>query len=189
MDGAIYLKECYMKLYTKSINGQTHVMPVNKIVIIKDDMQAFNPTEEMLLEEGWAVYIQTFTEVCDEHMLEQEINNIIEEILLYDSSNQVNMFYVNDIPIWLDKATRVGLMLRFNAEREINKTETTLWYNGMSFSLNLLEAIKMLNAIELYASECYDNTQKHIATIKSIKSINELKQYDYTTGYPEKLRF
>ena len=51
MDGAIYLKECYMKLYTKSINGQTHVMPANKIVIIKDDMQVFNPTEEMLLEE------------------------------------------------------------------------------------------------------------------------------------------
>lgn len=47
----------------------------------------------------------------------------------------------------------------------------------------------MLNAVELYASECYDNTQRHIANVKKIDNINELKQYDYTSGYPEKLKF
>jgi hypothetical protein len=50
-------------------------------------------------------------------------------------------------------------------------------------------ATKMLNAIELYASTCYDNTQQHIANVKNITTIDELKQYDYTSGYPEKLRF
>ena len=47
----------------------------------------------------------------------------------------------------------------------------------------------MLNAIELYASACYDNTQVHIANINAIEDIETLKNYDYRTGYPEKLRF
>lgn len=178
-----------MKLYTKTINGSTYIMPANKIVVIKDDMQIFNPSEEMLFEDGWKVYVPVVTEVTDEQMLKQEIENITEEILEYDSSANVNVFYINEMPIWLDKATRVGLMLRFNAETGCGKTETTLWYNGIPFSLNLTLATKMLNAVELYASECYDNTQRHIANVKKIDNINELKQYDYTSGYPEKLKF
>ena len=47
----------------------------------------------------------------------------------------------------------------------------------------------MLNTIELYASACYDNTQSHIASINAIKDVETLKNYDYRTGYPEKLRF
>ena len=42
-----------MKLYEKIIDGKQHCKPANKIVIIKDGMQTFNPTEEMLLEDGW----------------------------------------------------------------------------------------------------------------------------------------
>lgn len=47
----------------------------------------------------------------------------------------------------------------------------------------------MLNAIELYASACYDNTQMHIAYVKVTEDLETLKNYDYRTGYPEKLRF
>ena len=42
-----------MKLYEKIIDGKQHCKPANKIIIIKDGMQTFNPTEEMLLEDGW----------------------------------------------------------------------------------------------------------------------------------------
>ena len=42
-----------MKLYEKIIDGKQHCKPANKIVIIKDGMQTINPTEEMLLEDGW----------------------------------------------------------------------------------------------------------------------------------------
>ena len=91
--------------------------------------------------------------------------------------------------MWLDKATRVGLKLRFDAELSVGKTTTILWYEGMSFELELANAIQMLNAIEIYASACYDNTQKHIANVKSMNTIGDVKSYDYRTGYPEKLRF
>ena len=89
----------------------------------------------------------------------------------------------------LDKATRVGLKLRFDAEIASGQTNTTLWYEGTPFNLELANAVHMLNAIELYASACYDNTQRHIATVKSMEMIDDIKFYDYRTGYPDYLRF
>ena len=80
-------------------------------------------------------------------------------------------------------------MLRFQAEQASVKTETTLWYNDMEFTLSLSEAIDMLYALEVYASACYDNTQRHISNVNKLENIDEIKDYDYKLGYPEKLKF
>ena len=178
-----------MKLYEKIINGQKHCKPANKIVIVKDGMQTFNPTEEMLFEDGWVEHIPITYEPTKEEILNREIEYKIEEILRYDSSPEVNNFYIGEQEMWLDKATRVGLKLRFEVEQEDGETYTILWYNGVPFELELNAAIKMLHIIEKYASKCYDNTQMHIANVKAIEEVETLKNYDYRTGYPEKLRF
>ena len=179
-----------MKLYQKiDSNGISHIMPYNKIIIIKDGMQIFNPTEEMLLEDGWVEHKLPETNVSDEEVLAMEKEHIIDDILTYDSSPEINLFYVNDIPVWLDKTTRAGLMLRFQAEKELQKTSTTLWYDIYVFTIPIDTAIKLLYAVEVYASQCYDRTQYHINAIKRLKNIDEVKTYDYKTGYPEKLKF
>lgn len=41
-----------MKLYEKIIDGTLQCLPQNKIVIVHNGMQTFNPTEEMLIENG-----------------------------------------------------------------------------------------------------------------------------------------
>lgn len=115
-----------------------------------------------------------------------------ERILAYDSSEHVNSFSIGGVNTWLDKATRVGLKLRFEAEKRLGKTETTLWQNGMQFPLSLIgdvTALDMLDGIELYASACYDVTQMHLANIAKLTSVEKVKNYDYTAGYPEKLKF
>lgn len=178
-----------MKLYEKIIDGKQHCKPANKIVIVKDGMQTFNPTEEMLFEDGWVEHVPVVYEPTEEEILNREKEYKIEEILRHDSSDEVNGFYIGDFEVWLDKATRVGLKLRFDAEIANGKTETILWYEGIQFPLELATALQMLNAIELYASACYDNTQSHIANVKAMEEIENLKNYDYRTGYPEKLRF
>ena len=178
-----------MKLYEKIIDGKQYCKPTNKIVIIKDGMQTFNPTEEMLLEDGWVEHIPTQYEPSEEEILNREKEYKIDEILRYDSSREVNGFYINERELWLDKATRVGLKLRFDAEIADGKANTTIWYEGTPFKLELVNALHMLNDIELYASACYDNTQTHIANINEIKDLESLKNYDYRTGYPDKLRF
>lgn len=115
-----------------------------------------------------------------------------EMIAAYDSSEAVNSFSIGGYPTWLDKATRVGLKLRFEAEIRLGKTETTLWQNGMSFPLPLVgdtTALDMLDGIELYASSCYDVTQMHLAAVNTLLTASEVLAYDYKAGYPTKLAF
>lgn len=183
-----------IKRYTK--DGQ--IKARNQIVIkgqrtIKDkdgndkvvSTNTYNPTEEMILADGWVEYVPPVYEPTIEDYRRDTIN----EIKRFDSSNEVNGFYIDGQEMWLDKATRVGLKLRFDAEMASGQTNTTLWYEGTPFNLELANAVQILNAIELYASACYDNTQLHIANVKVIEDIESLKNYDYKMGYPEKLRF
>jgi hypothetical protein len=154
------------------------------------EMQTFNPTDEMLFADGWEIYVKPEKpEPTEEEILNREKEYKIEDIIRHDSSQEVNCFYIEGQEMWLDKATRVGLKLRFDAELASGQTNTTLWYEGIPFNLELVNAVQMLNAIELYASACYDNTQSHIANVKSMETIDDIKNYDYRTGYPDKLIF
>lgn len=145
----------------------------------------YNPKEEDILANGWVEYVAPVYE----RTIEDYRRDKIIEINHYDSSPEVNEFFLGETSIWLDKATRAGLKLRFEAETSLGKDTTSLWYNNIQYSLGLNKATQMLLAIELYASACYDNTQAHIANVNALESIEDVKNYDYRTGYPEKLRF
>lgn len=114
---------------------------------------------------------------------------VLFKISEYDSSSAVNEFIYQGVHMWLNKETRNGLLMRLNAEKAAGKTETTLWFGMLSFTLNIEAASNMINALEVYASECYDRTATHKATVNTLTSIEDIKSYDYTTGYPEKLDF
>lgn len=174
-----------MKRYKKIIDGKTIIKSANDIVIRNNGKQTINPTEQMILADGWLEY--------EPRPYEPTLADIkgekIENILSYDSSNAVNEFRIGGMLVWLDKATRAGLMLRFQAEQAAGMTITSLWYEGMQFSLPLADAIQMLYALELYASECYDRTQAHIAEVQKLESKEAVEAYDFTIGYPAKLTF
>jgi hypothetical protein len=171
-----------MKIFQKD----NKIKSLNKIILYKDDMQILNPTEEMVLADGWVEYKEVLT---DEQIFNRALNDKLIEIEHYDKSNDVNIFYINSIPVWLDKETRTGLKLRFEAEMAMDNTDTTLWYNNMQIPLSLNDAMQMLYAIEVYASKCYDNTQRHISIVNSLNNIDDIKNYNYQDGYPEQLIF
>ena len=173
----------------KYFKKDKEVKPANKIILLEDGQQVLNPTEEMLLANGWEEYVYVAPEPTEAQKLERAINDAIQRIEAYDSSEMVNSFYIGDMQMWLDKATRTGLMLRFQAEQMAGQEQTSLWYGENQFALPLANAMGMLYALELYASKCYDNTQHHIAKVKNLTTIEEVQAYDYTNGYPEKLRF
>ena len=157
----------------------------NEIVIRKDGMNTYNPTEEMILADGWEEYITpTYEPTIEDYRKRKK-----DEIARYDSSEEVNAFYMQGQRMWLDKATRAGLMLRLQAEQSMGKETTTLWYGSHQFELPMANAFQMLYALELYASQCYDNTQRHLAAVDAIESKEEIDAYDYRTGYPEELEF
>ena len=132
------------------------------------------------------VEVKSFSE---SNVLSALKDKVIGYITKYDNRDNVNAFFVSGQKVWLDKDTRAGLMLRFNAEKSSGKIETTLWLGTQSITLGIDKAIQMLYAIEVYASACFDNTAKHKANVMALDSIEEVMSYDYTTGYPEKLSF
>lgn len=113
----------------------------------------------------------------------------ITEVNRYDKSEQVNGFYLGEQHAWLDKATRVGLANSIAIEKASGKTETTLYLNGVALTIDIEQAQQMLAALELYALDCYRNTEGHKATINTLTTIGEAESYDYTQGYPEQLKF
>lgn len=144
----------------------------------------YNPTEEMILADGWVEYEEP--KVDELVLAKQKATRAIER---YDSSSEVNSFYMGGQPMWLDKSTRAGLMLRFQSEAAIGREMTSLWYGGQMYELPLVNAFQMLYALEVYASACYDNTQRHLAAINSLETIEQVESYDYREGYPTKLEF
>ena len=174
-----------MKEYKKIIDGREVIKAANEIVVRKNGMQTFNPTEAQILAEGWEIYERPIYTPTLEDIKARKV----DEILAYDSSSEVNEFTIGGVPMWLDKATRAGLLLRFEAESKVGREETTLWNGGVSYTLPLADAMQMLIALELYASECYDNTQRHLAEVSKLESIEVVNAYDYTIGYPNKLAF
>lgn len=121
--------------------------------------------------------------------IQEAIKQLQKKIVEYDSSDNVNQFTVSGVPIWLDKETRAGLKLRFEAELALGNTDTILWYEGLQFPLKLENAIQMLYAIEVYASQCYDCTQSHLSKVTTLKTLPAIELYDYAANYPNKLSF
>lgn len=182
-----YIKDGIIKTYNNIVLYTTRVVKDKDGNDKEVQVQIMYPNEKTLKEYGWEIY--TVPELTSEEIVEQCKTKMLLTIKYFDESPEVNAFYINDIEVWLDKATRTGLMLRFQSEIALGDKETTLWYNDMEFKLPIDLAVQMLYALEKYASQCYDNTNRHLANIKKLTSVEEINNYDYTSGYPEKLKF
>ena len=121
--------------------------------------------------------------------LELAKKRVIRSIEDYDSSDNVNSFYLNGVKVWLSKDTRVGLMNSLNIEKTAGKEISTLWFGNIKLDINTEAAIQMLSALELYALECYNKTAEHKVAVETLTSLEAVENYDYTTGYPTKLNF
>lgn len=111
----------------------------------------------------------------------------IAEITAYDTSDNVNGFVLNGLLVWLDKATRVGLMNSTTIAKAAGQETTTLWLGGLKLVVDCDKAIQLLSALEMYALECFNVTASHKAAVNELKSIGEVEAYDYKAGYPKML--
>lgn len=114
---------------------------------------------------------------------------VIADIEAHDKSSGVNSFTLDGKEMWLDKDTRVGLVNSINIEKAAGKETTTLWFDAVQYEIPVDTALQMLAALELYALDCYNVTQSHIATVRLLDNVETLEGYDYTAGYPDKLVF
>ena len=119
--------------------------------------------------------------------LEEAKAEKIAEITAYDTSDKVNGFVLNGAVVWLDKATRVGLMNSTTIAKAMGQATTTLWLGDTKLEVGCDMAIQLLSSLEMYALECFNVTAAHKKAVAELTDIGEVLSYDYTKGYPEKL--
>lgn len=200
-----------MKKYQKEIDGKTVIKNRNEIVLrgtktIKDNdgnekvinTQVINPTEGMLLADGWVEYVEQVAQPNDLPMplrLRRAKNMKIRELEQYDSSSDVNdciiVYQGEDIHYWASKDERNDLK---NAVRDCvsmgrDTYRLDLRDKGISIALPCELLLQMLAALEVYAIDCFNRTTDHNYAINALATLEEVEAYDFKVGYPQKLRF
>lgn len=178
------------------------VLQATNALVGKEQLHIYADNEgedkEVEVIEGYS-YLVSISEVSaglfevvltDEAPTPQSVKDkLVAAIHEYDASPAVNSFFLANKQMWLDKATRVGLANSISIERAAGKETTTLWFDAHQYEIPIDVALQMLSALELYALDCYNITQAHIATVRLLDNVETLEGYDYTAGYPERLTF
>lgn len=111
--------------------------------------------------------------------------SVLADIEAYDTSTAVNGFMLNGQRVWLDKATRVGLMNSTTIAKAMGQPTTTLWLGDAKLVVDCDKAIQLLSALEMYALECFNVTAAHKKAVSEMSTVEEVLGYDYTAGYPK----
>ena len=128
-----------------------------------------------------------FSAKMDAQKLKQAKADKISEIAAYDTSSSVNGFILNGLLVWLDKATRVGLMNSTTIAKASGQKTTTLWLGGLKLVVDCDKAIQLLSELEMYALECFNVTAAHNAAVAELKTTKEVEAFDVTADYPQQL--
>ena len=184
-----------MKKYKKEIDGKVSIKTLNEIVLNKDGSMVFNPTEEMVLADGWTEYVFKPREWPMEIQLQRIKDRKLRELERYDESEEVNdciiVYQGQELHYWASKDERNDLK---NAVRDcvaMGRTEYRLDLRdkGISITLPCELLLQMMAALEVYAIDCYNKTTDHEFAMNALTTLEEIEAYDFKVGYPEKIRF
>lgn len=179
-----------MKQYTKQIDGKSVIKTLKEIVIKKDGKQTFNPSEEMVLADGWVEYVAPVYEPTETELTERARKRKLDELHRYDKSKEVDncilLYQGQEIDYWANREERNDLK---NAVRDcISAGRDTyrldLRDKGVSFNIPCDTLLQMMAVLEVYAVDCFNRTTDHEFMIKSLTTIEEVKEYDFCIGYP-----
>lgn len=158
----------------------------------KEGMDAYEcvecsvPVGDYDAEEVKAEY-EAWKEKHDAAELAYAIRTKVAEIEAYDTSSKVNGFVLNGMTVWLDKATRVGLMNSTTIAKAAGQETTTLWLGEVKLEVDCDKAIQLLSALEMYALECFNVTAAHKKAVSELTSVEEVEAFDVTADYPQQL--
>ena len=185
-----------MKQYEKQIDGKSVFKTLKEIVVKKNGMQTFNPSEEMVLADGWVEYVAPApVEPSEEQLVERARRRLIVRINEHDESQEVNVCYLQwqgqTIPYWADKserATLVHAIEKFKAAG--NETyRLDLREVGVSVDIPCDSLLQMMAELEVYAIRCFNKTTDHLFAAKQLTTVEEMEAYNYRVGYPDIPRF
>lgn len=171
--------------YYKVINNETVFFKGN--VLYTDKGTIINPTEEQMIEAGWLVYVEP--EPTNAEKLAAAKAEKIAQIEYYDASENVEQFTINGTPMWLNHEVRQQIKTSVEAYIATGKETVTKIFDGVEYTFPCETWLQMLAALEVYAAEALNTTERHKINVNSMDNVQDVIDYDYTTGYPLKLAF
>lgn len=170
---------------------------ITEIPFTKENFDVVGMVVDELLKEPSVLPVRVVGEIADLFGVGKNSTTVIEaarkmievNITAYDTSDNVNGFYVGEKKMWFDKNMRTSLMNTLQIEERAGYEETTMWWDAVSYTIPIALFEQMLSALELYAKESYNVTQSHLASAKAMTTYSALAAYDFTEGYPEMLHF
>lgn len=108
---------------------------------------------------------------------------LLKKVELYKSSPNVHSFIFNEKEYWISKEDRTSLWNLSNSS--LGDIEFVVGDDIVTMSSIKLKAF--LLKLEVYAYKCFVNKSKHISAINKLENVEDIINYDYTTGYPEKI--
>lgn len=130
-----------------------------------------------------------FLDKQNKRILDRQKTIKLKELKEYDESDNINGFIINGEHGWIHREERVSVNYSTTIIKNSGQKTTELWLNSNKYELDCDLILQLLAQLEIYAKDCYNITSLHKANIEAIDNINDLNNYDFTTGYPKKLNF
>ena len=175
-----------MKRYYNSTTKEWYTEGQSVTKYIDGSLFSGIPSEELLEEWGFEEWIEPAP--TPEQLLQRAKDAKLAELEAYDSSDAINSFEVGGVSLWVPADKRAILRTSIEAYRALTATSITKVWNGVEYTFPIAMWDYMLNSVEIYASECFNQTQRHAAAIQALSTVEEVEAYQFS-GYPEKLVF
>lgn len=143
-------------------------------------------TEYYLEHPGSNMYqIREGIKPVHEPTIEEVRNGKKDEIRRYDSSDEVNGFFMGENVMWLTPDVRDNYINTLQGAQRLGIETVTF----MGIDITPAQGIAILDIINVYAMQCVAVTEHHLAAVDQLMDIDAINNYDHTLGYPERLRF
>ena len=166
----------FIKEHSVVINKDNH-----RVEIPKNNFNKLILNEEILRELTFEELINIWNDLYGIPVNIKDF--LIKKINLYSSSSNINSFIYKDKEYWLDKNNRNSLWMLSTSS--LGDIEFVIGNEVLTMSSLKLKAF--LLKLEVYAYKCFVNTFKHLKEANKLSKLEDIINYDYTTGYPEKI--
>lgn len=159
----------------------------NKWVLLSEEQVAFhNEYPKANIKQTLDMFIPEPASRTLEDAKEEALSNLQN----YDNSEEVNSFTINNtLRAWFTPNDRTNYKTSIDSAKILGIEQLSLFVSDIPVTLDIKSAEKMLAAIQLYADACFLATKQHELIIRNMTEIEDVDNYDYTVGYPERLNF
>lgn len=125
----------------------------------------------------------------EELPIEAEKARKIAEIEDYSNSSNVNDLTFKGLHTWVTPGVRANYLVSLDAAELLGEKDITFVVEGVQVTLAIEKVRIILAQIQRYADACYIVTEGHKRAVRALENVDEVRGYDFTKGYPNKLNF